>query len=150
MRCSCGSSGTIVLARRDLPYCTSCFEQLIVSLVRKEAGKEPVQLRPMHGYFLDAVQAACKLAKREVQFSETGKTPGCTETAAAAVLRYLLGYTDAQEDVFPKTVTLEELQTFFKAEQPVILDALTEELIAFDKAYPGTTRSIVHYGNTQR
>jgi hypothetical protein len=130
-----------------MPYCTECFEHMLVSNVRKEAG-EHVQLKPTNDYFLAAVQAICALAKRPVTLTEEGKTPGCAETAAGATMTFLLGQTTEKPSYFPKSITLEELQTFFKADQPVILDSLTEELIAFEKEYPGTINSINKYGSS--
>jgi hypothetical protein len=144
MRCSCGKEGLHWLSRRETPYCQACFEHLIVSSVRKEAGPGAVRLKPVQGYFLSAVEAACRLAGKDVEHADDGFVPGCTETAAAAVVAHLLGHAQKEEH-FPKTITLQELQTFFKAEQPVILSALAQELVAFDKAYPGTTRSIVKH-----
>jgi hypothetical protein len=146
MRCSCGAEGTIVLPRRDLPYCQRCFEELIVTCVRREAP-HGVALKPTNDYFFAAANAACALAKRPVTVSAEGKKPGCTETAAAGIITYLLGTNPVLEEYFPKTITLQELQMFFKADQPVQVDTITEELITFDKTYPGTTRSILNYSD---
>jgi hypothetical protein len=114
---------------------------MLVTNVRKEAA-DGVQLRVTDNYFFHAVQALCALAKKPVSTGALGKIPGCAETAASATVAFLLGHTPQKADVFPKSITLEELQTFFKADEPVVLDQLTEELITFEKQYPGTINSI--------
>ncbi len=149
MRCACGKPGSIQLVRRAMPYCEACFEALLSRLVRKEAP-DSVHLRPTPGYFSDAVKALCELAKREITIDEAGNCPGCMETQAAATIRYLLGQTQELEHHFPKSITLEELQMFFKPALPVPIDNLTEDLIAFEQAYPGTIRSIAKFHEPTR
>jgi hypothetical protein len=149
MRCTCGKPATITVSRRELPYCQECFEQLISSCIRREVLEGPVRLKGTPGYFLDAVTAACTLARREIIHDEHGRTPGCAETQAAATLHYLLGHTTVHEHHFPTSITLEELQTFFKPEQPVELDSLIYDLLALDKTHPGTIRSITKYQQTR-
>jgi len=144
MRCSCGKPGAIQTSRREMAYCQGCFEQHISKCVRHEAQEGPVRLKPVRGFFLEAAKAACELARREVVLDEQGLVPGCGETAAAATIRYMLGYTQSREQHFPKSITLQELQTFFKADKAVQLDSITQELIEFEKRYPGTINSINH------
>lgn len=149
MRCSCGRPGTIALRRRELPYCEACFHAFIAHAIRLEAGEGPILLQPMEQdkpttFFPAAVRKACELAKRTVIEDPEGAVPGCQETAAAATLKYVLGREAERTRIFPASITLEELQTFFKGPPPE-LDSLTRELLTLDAQYPGTTASITKY-----
>ena len=144
MRCSCGNPGTKEIPRRDMPYCDACFHRLITQSIRKEAGEGPVHLLNSAEYFFEAVCAACAAAGREVIVTEQGMEPGCAEIAAAAKIKMLLGER-AETNVFPKTITLKELQMFFKGDTPAKLDTLTEELIDIEHRYPGTINAIIKH-----
>lgn len=141
MLCSCGQRGNIKLVRREMPYCRNCFEIYISKSIRHEAGDNPIKLKDEKGYFLDAVSQACALARREIIIDPKGATPGCAEIAAAAKLAAMVQGSEF-ETVFPKTITLQELQTFFKAERPLKLNSITQEIIKIEERYPGTVNSI--------
>ncbi len=150
MLCSCGAQGKHYFVRREMPYCDACLEHLIVGEIRRELRDQHASIQEEEGYFLDAVRYACKKAQREIRYSPKGARPGCLEIAAAAHIKFLLGISTEQETVFPTSVTFEEMQTFFKPHKPVELDSITQELISFDKAYPGTTRSILRSKQARR
>lgn len=139
MKCSCGQPGTIKTRRREQFYCEACFLHHITQCIRREARTEPIVLKPQPSYFLTAVQAVCVAAGKPVILADKGQVAGCAETAAAAKIKHLFGHTTGQQ--FPESITLEELQTFFKAEAPV-LDIITQELCSIDQKHPGTVNSI--------
>lgn len=153
MRCSCGKIGLYELPRRALPYCEECFHAHLVATLRKEIGPSttPLIIRTprtdTEKQFAKAAQALATLSKREYLEKDSEEAPiaGCTETHAAATVRYLLGFTDKAEVHVPRSITYQEIQMFFKGLEDISLDNLTQELIHFDKQYPGTTASITKH-----
>ena len=149
MLCSCGQKGTIVAARRELPYCKICFEQHLAKQVRKEVSKGSLLLKPSTGTnelatrkWEECARALAELARREVIEDEKGLIPGCAEIAAAQAIRYLFGQTPEHIKVFPKNITHEELQSFF-SELPALEDNVAVELQKMEQLYPGTLASII-------
>ncbi len=147
MRCTCGKPGTIVLKRRDFPYCEECFRHTLIKRFRHEAGEGPILIRPSSNaqdeYYRGALDALAQNARREVVEDAQGATPGCTERAAAAAATFLLGSSATQERVIPATITREELERFFKPMPQNKEDAMERDLRALEEQYPGTLASVL-------
>ena len=150
MRCTCGKPGTISTHRRDFPYCRECFTQHIARTARKDAGQGPVRLRadPERAIWNEMAQAVCVVAGRELiciddEATRDVATAGCAEIAASETLRVLFGETSTLQHVFPRSLTLEELQAFYTPLTGVQFDSLTQDVRALEDRYPGTIASIL-------
>lgn len=150
MRCTCGKPGTITLKRRDFPYCQECFRHAVVRLFRLEAGEGPVHLKPSSAtadpwdaFYRGAITAIAQDARREVIEDEAGAIPGCAEYAAAKAIEFLMGRTKTLTNVFPSSVTREELERFFKPAPKEVGDVIEQDLERLEERYPGTLASVL-------
>jgi hypothetical protein len=148
MRCACGQPGTIELKRRELPYCTSCFEHMLVRAARAEIGDGALRLVPAtkenQPWHAAATQLA-SAARREVVLDENGCVPGCAEIAATHAIQFL--FQDAPGEalvhVFPRTIRKEELQLFYTPLTEIPLSDEARELMNLETVHPGTIASVL-------
>jgi hypothetical protein len=159
MLCSCGQPGDVVVPRRAMPYCESCFVHMLAAALRHEVGPGPVRARLTHDWFSAALRQLCLVARRELLADSQGFTPGCQETQAAAVVEYLFAPQPTEIDGvqlqarviqhIPSSITRQELQRFMRAEPPKP-SHIELELATLEKQYPGTCASIAKFARSAR